>query len=323
MGKLISFLAGLFGYLLNFIYVHVNNYGLAIILFTIAVQIILLPFFIKQQKTLIKNARIQGKLAELKDKYKNDQVRLGQETMELYKKEKMSPFSGCLGSILQIIIFISIFYLVRQPLTYMEKRSADEINSYKEKYQISEQSAYKEIDIIREANNRGDEIHINMWFLGVDLSNIPSRNWSNWTVYIIPGLYVISSIISMKITQAQSGLGKKKEKSETVEEKLEKNLEEIEKVTADEKIEKEEIIAENEEEKSLVKIKKKKKAQEEDDEEDISAAMTKQMSIMMPVMAVSIALVAPLGLALYWLVNNVIQTGQRIVLNKIYKKEEE
>ena len=327
MGKLLAFLAKLFGYLLNFIYVHVNNYGLAIILFTVAVQIILLPFFIKQQKTLIKNSRIQGKLAELREKYKNDQARLGQETMDLYKREKMSPFSGCLGSILQIIIFISIFYLVRQPLTYMEKRSPEEINSYREKYEISENSAYKEIDIIREANNRGDnEININMMFLGVDLSNIPSRNWTNWTVYIIPGLYVVSSIISMKITQAQSGLNKKDKKKnnssdviDVTEESKELN-EEIKNAKIDENIGK---IPENNEEKSLVRIKKKKKKEEEEDEEDMTAAMSKQMSIMMPVMAVSIALVAPLGLALYWLVNNIIQTLQRVILSKIYKKEEE
>ena len=324
MGALLAKVASLFGYLLNFIYVHVNNYGLAIILFSIAVQIILLPFFIKQQKTLIKNSKIQAKLAELRDKYKNDQVRLGQETMDLYKREKMSPFSGCLGSILQIFIFISIFYLVRQPLTYMEKRSPEEINSYREKYEIAENNGYKEIDIIREANARGDsEISINMWFLGLDLSNVPTKNLTNWTVYIIPGLYVISSIISMKITQAQTGVNKKKDKNKEKDViDITETTEELEK---DEKVDKEEVIEEkveeNSEEKALVKVKNKK--EEDEDDEDVAAAMSKQMSIMMPIMAVSIALVAPLGLALYWLVNNIIQTIQRIILNKIYKKEEE
>ena len=324
MGALLGKIAYLFGYLLNFIYVHVNNYGLAIILFTIAVQIILLPFFMKQQKTLIKNSRIQKKLAVLRDKYKNDQVRLGQETMDLYKSEKMSPFSGCLGSILQIFIFIAIFYLVRQPLTYMEKRSPEEINSYREKYEISENNGYKEIDIIREANARGDtDISINMWFLGLDLSNVPTKNPTNWTVYIIPGLYVISSIISMKITQAQSGLNKKK-KAEENKDNIEV-IENIDKISEDERIDSDEtiseIIEENKEEKSLVKVKKKK--EEDDDDIDMSETMSKQMSIMMPIMAVSIALVAPLGLALYWLVNNIIQTLQRIILSKIYKEKED
>ena len=108
MGALISGLASIFGYLLNFIYNIVKNYGLAIIIFNVVVQIILLPFSIKQQKTLIKNNKIQEKLKELRDKYKNDEVRLGQETIDLYKSEKMSPFSGCLISIMQFILFISI-----------------------------------------------------------------------------------------------------------------------------------------------------------------------------------------------------------------------
>lgn len=290
MGQIISFLASTFGYLLNFIYHIVNNYGLSIIIFTIVIQIILLPFSIKQQKTLIKNTKIQEKLKDLREKYKNDQVRLGQETLDLYKNEKMSPFSGCLSSIFQLILFISIFYLVRQPLTYMERIDSAKVNEYIEKYQISAQSAYKEIDIIREArNNNDDSISIEMNFLGIDLSNVPSRNWGDFTVYIIPVLYVLSSIISMKITTAQTT---KKE------DKKEKNKQPV-----------------NTEEKALTK-------KDEDDDYDAMADMNKQMSIMMPLMAVSVALFAPLGLALYWLINNIIMTLQRVILNKIFIKDE-
>ena len=293
MGAVIAFLAGIFGYLLNLIYGVVNNYGLAIILFTIAVQIILLPFSIKQQKTMIKNNKIQAKVKELQEKYKNDQVRLGQETMDLYKAEKMSPCSGCLGSILQLILFVSIFYLVRQPLTYMERLDADKINQYVEKYQISQQSNYKEIDIIREAKKAGDDsISIDMNFLGIDLSNVPSRNWGDPTVYIIPGLYVISSIISMRITM---NAGKKKLTKE----------------------EKEEEERKKREQKALIK------ADDDDDDFDTVEAMNKQMMFMMPIMAVSVALVAPLGLALYWLINNISSTIQRMIINRLVKSKEE
>lgn len=293
MGTVIAFLAGIFGYLLNLIYGVVNNYGLAIILFTIAVQIILLPFSIKQQKTMIKNNKIQAKVKELQEKYKNDQVRLGQETMDLYKAEKMSPCSGCLGSILQLILFVSIFYLVRQPLTYMERLDADKINQYVEKYQISQQSNYKEIDIIREAKKAGDDsISIDMNFLGIDLSNVPSRNWGDPTVYIIPGLYVISSIISMRITM---NAGKKK-------------------LTKEEKKEEE---RKKREQKALIK------ADDDDDDFDTVEAMNKQMMFMMPIMAVSVALVAPLGLALYWLINNISSTIQRMIINRFVKSKEE
>ena len=293
MGTIISFLAGIFGYLLNFIYSYVNNYGIAIILFTIAVQIILLPFTIRQQKTMIKNNKIQAKVKELQEKYKNDQVRLGQETMDLYKREKMSPCSGCFESIIQLILFISIFYLVRQPLTYMENMDKAKIDEYINKYEISQQSNYKEIYIIREARKANDNtISIEMDFLGIDLSNIPSRNWGNPTVYIIPGLYVISSIISMKIT---TSAGKKKLSKE----------------------EKEEEERKKREKKALIK------AGEEEDDFDTAEAMNKQMMIMMPIMAVSVAAIAPLGLALYWLVNNITTTIQRIILTKVMKSKED
>lgn len=292
MNKIIAFLAGIFGYLLNLIYGVVNNYGLSIIIFTVAVQIILLPFSIKQQKTMIKSNKIQAKLKELQEKYKNDQVRLGQETMDLYKSEKMSPCSGCLGSIFQLILFVSIFYLVRQPLTYMERFDTDKINQYIDKYQISQQSNYKEIDIIREAKKVGDSsISINMNFLGIDLSNVPSRNWGDPTVYIIPGLYVLSSIISMRISM---NANKKKLTKE----------------------EKEEEERKKREKKALVKA-------DEDEDFDTVEAMNKQMMFMMPIMAVSVALIAPLGLALYWLVNNISSTIQRIIINRFVKSKEE
>ena len=293
MGTVIAFLAGIFGYLLNLILIIPILLGISIILFTIAVQIILLPFSIKQQKTMIKNNKIQAKVKELQEKYKNDQVRLGQETMDLYKAEKMSPCSGCLGSILQLILFVSIFYLVRQPLTYMERLDADKINQYVEKYQISQQSNYKEIDIIREAKKAGDDsISIDMNFLGIDLSNVPSRNWGDPTVYIIPGLYVISSIISMRITM---NAGKKKLTKE----------------------EKEEEERKKREQKALIK------ADDDDDDFDTVEAMNKQMMFMMPIMAVSVALVAPLGLALYWLINNISSTIQRMIINRFVKSKEE
>ena len=205
----------------------------------------------------------------------------------------MSPCSGCLGSILQLILFVSIFYLVRQPLTYMERLDADKINQYVEKYQISQQSNYKEIDIIREAKKAGDDsISIDMNFLGIDLSNVPSRNWGDPTVYIIPGLYVISSIISMRITM---NAGKKKLTKE----------------------EKEEEERKKREQKALIK------ADDDDDDFDTVEAMNKQMMFMMPIMAVSVALVAPLGLALYWLINNISSTIQRMIINRFVKSKEE
>ena len=99
-----GFLANLFGYVLNFLYEWVQNYGWAMILFSVLLQLILLPLSIKQQKSMKKSAKIQQEMKKLQVKYKNNPELLNQEVMGLYKKEKVSPFSGCLSSIIQLIL---------------------------------------------------------------------------------------------------------------------------------------------------------------------------------------------------------------------------
>ncbi len=281
---MIAFFANIFGYILNFLYSFIQNYGVAIILFTIILKIILLPLTIKQQGTTRKSAKIQEKLKVIQFKYKNDPQKLNQETMELYKRENMSPFSGCLSAIIQIILLLSVFYLVSSPLTYMKKVDSDIINTYKEEMQLSEKTggmAYPEISIIKEKGAVDENVNLNMNFLGLDLSNVPSQNLKDPTVYIIPLLYVVSSIISMKLSM---GNLKSKKKDETSEEKEGNN---------------------------------------ENTELEAVEAMNKNMMFIMPIMSVAISFVAPLGLALYWLVNNVLMIAERNVINKILDKKEQ
>ena len=80
-----SFLASIFGTILYFIYNIVNNYGFAIILFSVLLKIVLLPLSIKQQRTMQKTSKIQEQMKSLQFKYKNDPEKLNQETMKLYK----------------------------------------------------------------------------------------------------------------------------------------------------------------------------------------------------------------------------------------------
>ena len=263
-----NFIANMFGHLLNFIYNLVNNYGLAIILFTVLIKIVLIPISIKQQKTMKKSSKLQVELKAIQEKYKNDQERANKEMMSLYKQNNMSPFSGCLSSIIQIILLLSVFYLVRSPLTYMKKVDLELIDKYKD--ELSATSNYPEVQVIKEKGQEDDRVYINMNFLGLDLSSVPSANYKDYKVFIIPVLYVISSIVSMKLTLNMQGNKKKKEDG---------NKEETEAMPD----------------------------------------MTKSMSYMMPIMAVSISLVAPLGLALYWLVNNILMIGERLILNKLVK----
>ena len=80
-------------------------------------------------------------MKEIQRKYKNNPEKLNQETMDLYKREKLNPFSGCLSSILQIIIILSVFWLVSKPLTYMKKVDTNIINGYIEEIKNEEGKA--------------------------------------------------------------------------------------------------------------------------------------------------------------------------------------
>ncbi len=281
-----KFFANIFGYVLNFIYGIIGNFGISIIIFTVLLRLILLPMSIKQQKTMKKSAKIQAKMKEIQDKYSNDPVRLNQEVMDLYASEKMSPFSGCLSSILQIIVVIAVFFVVSSPLTYMKKIPAAKINEYKEviSEEIKDNKNYVEISIIKHLAKTEDEVNINMNFLGLDLSDIPSKDYSDVKVFIIPVLYIITSIASTKLTMAST---KKKE----------------------------EVTATKEDKKLM-------KTEEKNEDMEMVEAMNKNMTYMMPMMTVMVALVAPLGLALYWFVSNLIMIIERLLMKKFIKEEE-
>ena len=293
-----EFFASLFGYILAFLYDLINNYGLAIILFTIIIKIILLPLSIKQQKTLKKSTQLQEKMKVIQFKYKNNPEKMNQEMMELYKSENMSPFSGCLTAIIQLLLLLSVFYLVRAPLTYMEKIPTEDINKYitqlQEEGKINS-NVYPEIDIIREQQwlkeKNLDDSNINrlalqMNFLGLDLSKVPQQNMTDFTVYIIPILYILSSFISIRMTTSMQ----QKQQKENA---------------------KKDIKIDGSTGKELVV--------KEENEIDTVMQTNKMMSWMMPIMSISIAFVAPLGLALYWLVNNILMIIERLILNKLIK----
>ena len=150
-----EFFANIFGYLLQFLYQLINNYGIAIILFTVIIKLLLLPLSIKQQRTLKKSTELQEKMKVIQFKYKTDPEKMNQEMMNLYKSENMSPFSGCLTAIVQLLLLLSVFYLVRSPLTFMQKVPQESINHYVQQLQENGKAVsqvYPEIDVIREAN---------------------------------------------------------------------------------------------------------------------------------------------------------------------------
>ena len=280
-----GFLANIFGYVLNFLYSWLQNYGWAIILFSVILQIILLPLSIKQQKSLKKSAKIQQEMQKLQLKYRNNPELLNQEVMGLYKREKVSPFSGCLSSIIQLILFLSVFYLVSRPLTYMKKVDPMVLEKYQQEITESgETSSYPESKIIEKKASEDENVYINMDFLGLDLSKVPMQNLSDIKVLIIPILYVITTFINIKImTNLNNAKSKNTDKKAITDGKNEDTMEE-----------------------QLQSMQQ----------------MTNSMNYMMPIMSIAIAVIAPLGLSLYWLVKNILQLLERLLLNKFMNKEE-
>lgn len=281
-----SFLANLFGYILNFLYNYLQNYGWAIIIFSVLLKLVLLPFTIKQQKTMKKTAKVQEKLKDIQLKYRNDPEKLNRETLDLYKREKVSPFSGCISAILQLLIFLSVFYLVSRPLTYMKKVDNKIIEDYKtELTEKGEASSYPEIKIIETKSGEDENVNINMGFLGLDLSKVPTQNLNDYKVYIIPILYIITTFVNIKISMA---------------------------------------LTQNKKDKKEVK-KKEKEDGEETTEEQLESMqqMSNSMNYMMPIMSIAIAMIAPLGLSLYWFVSNLLQLLERVIINTVINKKGE
>lgn len=282
-----GFISEIFGYILNFLYEQFNNYGVAIIIFSVLLRIILIPITIKQQKSLTKNAKLQKEMKEIQTKYKSNPEKLNQETIDLYKREKMSPFSGCLSGILQIIIILSVFWLVSKPLTYMKKINPEIIEKYSQ--ELKEEgvnSSYTEIAIINKKAAEDPEVYINMNFLGLDLSKVPTQSLDDFRVYIIPILYVISSVISIKITTKMNSNNK------------DKDINELKKAETEDK-------------------------EKQPDEMEMMQQMNNNMTYMMPIMSVMIAIIAPLGLALYWLISNVLMIVERLIIDRFINQKEE
>lgn len=298
-----EFIASAFGYILNFIYNLVNNYGLAIIIFTILLKLIMLPLTIKQQKTMKKTTKLQAQVKEIQEKYSNDQLRMSQELSDLYKRENMSPFSGCLTSLVHFFVILSIFYLVSSPLTYMRHIEPELITKYTEEVKEelgAENVRYPEIAIIKVKANEDERVNLNMEFFGLDLSDVPTQDYEDPKVFIIPVLYVFTSLVLTKFVRAMTTTKKKEDVVVEVKSK------------------------ENQKKKSgkeLIKVEDGK--DDSINEEEAIEQMNKSMNMMMPIMTVSIACIAPLGLALYWLVSNLLGIVERLVISKVVKEEEE
>ena len=282
-----------FGALLNFIYELVNNYGLAVILFTVVIKAVLLPLTLKQQKSMIKMQRVQPKLQEIQEKYKNDKERAGQETMKLYQEYGVNPMGGCLPLLIQFPLLIAIYRVIQKPVEYVLGIKGNELKALAKSFGLN----YKNDQIqIAEALEKVSGKGLNFDFLGLNLAENPwdklMEAINNGAIVaiivalIIPVLSCATTYLSSKITTMMSSKDKKEEKSKKPERILSPD-------------------------------------QKKNQGDNPGESMSKTMTWMMPIMTLWLTFTFPAALGLYWTISNVLSLGQTVVLNGYYTKKME
>ncbi len=283
-----DFIAKPFGILMEFIYntLAFKNYGIAILIFTVIIKILLMPLQIKQQRSMIKQQEIQPELQELQKTYANDRTKLAEEQQKLYAKYNISMTAGCLPLLIQFPLIMALYQIIRQPLTYISGLSANAIGKIAE---VLGFNAMNELQInnalikdssllekVSEWMNQSDIINMN--FLKIfDLGETPAFNPK--TIIDKPGLYL--PLLLIPILSGVSAI-------------LMQRM-------------------------SMARVNQNKKDDKKQEGPNVANGMMK----FMPIMSFVIAFTVPAGLGLYWTISNVLSMGQMALINRIIAKQKE
>jgi YidC/Oxa1 family membrane protein insertase len=309
-----------FGWFMRVLYDVIGNYGLVIIVFTIILRGLMIPLGIKQQKSSLKQQSLQGEIAEIQRLHPNDKAKQSQLQMELYKKHGASPLSGCLPSILQLIIIWPIFRIIQAPLEYIMKIPVDKIKEigallFQMKDSLgntlidqkaADAAATMNIPIINAMNAHASALAavvdkglmslnqlIDVDFLGMNLGLTPSYlpakifGADTWTIYlpllIFPVVVVLTTLIQMRITRLTMPNRKKK---------------------ADDK-----------------EREKLNPARAGQSPEDKSESMMKSMNILMPIFMLWTTFSMPAAMGLYWIIGNIMMILQSVMIYFLFTKK--
>ena len=285
-----------FGYLLDWLYTFTNNYGLALILFSLIVKLVLLPMSVKSKKSMLKMSRLSPQVKALEAKYGDDKQKYQLAVQQMYKEEGVSMGGGCLWSFIPLLILLPLYYVIREPITYMmhNSRSISEAivaflqasgeNLGKNAYYAQLAAAGHIGDYMEELKSLAVTANANLQamnfqFLGIDLAGIPSfrfwdcEGWGEIGLFLIPVVSAGLQAVSMWISQKMNNQ-----------------------------------VATN-----------------ADGEQDAEAAKTANqtnmtMMLMMPLMSLWIGFSMPAAISIYWIAQAVFGAVQDYFLTKHYRK---
>ncbi len=292
-----------FGALLNWLYELLGNYGFAMIIFAVIVQLVLLPITAKSKKSMMKMSRLQPRIQEIQRKYADDQAKQ-QEAIQALQREEGATMGcgGCLWSFVPMLILFPLFIVIRQPIVYMlgeteavAQQIVDVIKGLNPGL-FSSNSYYDQVAAVQAIPQYAEQIKaaipsisadtlagVDCSFLGLNLGSIPQFNvfaWEAWTwanigLFLIPVISAGSQVLQMMISQKMNNS-----------------------VITDEK-----------------GLEDKETAQKSQ-----SAQSTKMMMWMMPLMSLWIGFTVPGVLSLYWFVGGIVRTVEDMLLTKHYRK---
>lgn len=207
------------GYILSTIYNFVQNYGWAVIIFTLITKLIILPLSLKQQKSMSKMQTVRPLLEHIQEKYKDDPQRLQQETMKIYKDNGVSPAGGCLPLLIQFPIIIGLYQVINRPLSFILHLPQDAVAKLMAMYGANVKNVSSQIAVCREMDPAAvlDQLGItveklNFNFFGLDLSYNPNFQYLNW-FWLIPVLAAATAYLSSYVMRKIQGTPQQQEGS--------------------------------------------------------------------------------------------------------------
>jgi YidC/Oxa1 family membrane protein insertase len=274
-----------FAALMRLFYNLTGSYGVAIILFTLVIKLILLPFQMKSKKGMVRMNRMSGKMEEIRKKYANNQAKMNEEMQKFYQEEGINPMSGCLWSFLPLPILLALYYIIREPIVYFMNFGGREagqavVEAARELIQgagieLTTNAAYEQIEIANIINSQFPDfiaqhegwVNVNYHFLNLDLTAQPSSafgqlsgglSWALIGLILIPIISGALSFLLSKVTMGQNKM------------------------------------------------------------EGSAAATGKTMMWLMPLMSIYIAFIMPAALGVYWIAQSAFSIVQESIMGRFY-----
>ena len=292
-----------FGWLLGFLYDLTGNYGFAMIIFAVIVQLVLMPINAKAKKSMMKMSRMQPRIQEIQKKYEHDQQKQQEAMQQLQKEEGMGMgMGGCLWSLVPMLILFPLFTVIRQPITYILGEGAEVAaqiiaivkeqapalfsnnNYYDQVVAAGEIATYaKEIAAAIPGISAETLAGINFDFFGINLGAIPdwkfwawdAFSWANIGAFLIPVISTGSQYLQMLVSQKTNNS-----------------------VITNEKGVQDKELAENSQ----------------------TAQQNKSMMLMMPLMTLWIGFTVSAGLSVYWFIGGLVRMISDPIMTKHYRK---